>query len=363
MRPENPFPELALGELFDTLLPDFVLAFTFFTALTYAVLGKRFDHQRSAAAMAAAMGLALATGLVWWEKGQDWSIRDLGPLAVAFALVVLGITLYHAIRQTGGALAGTTIALGICVLMTLILGMDVPVRGETIEAVVIVALVVGAIAFLVHHLAKGRPMMLPVAPTRTEIVQIRQDLSDVRRDRQVNADINQAMRRTRQEAEVAAIRPEYAQDVLAQLRRMLPAEGWLTERLARLRAKAHHVRKGHLARLDETKALVAKLPDSAKKQAATALAEKYRDLLDVDARLERLDKAVAENERRIRQITQEAEKAAEKYDFRKLVNLIESADKLQGHNEELFKLIDRTEQRLSEAAEAVAQQYREVTSV
>jgi hypothetical protein len=46
MRLANPFPELAIGELFETLLPDFVLAFAFFTALAYAVLGKRFDRRR-----------------------------------------------------------------------------------------------------------------------------------------------------------------------------------------------------------------------------------------------------------------------------------------------------------------------------
>ena len=45
MRLANPFSGLALRELLGTLLPDFVLAFAFFTALAYAVLGKRFDHQ------------------------------------------------------------------------------------------------------------------------------------------------------------------------------------------------------------------------------------------------------------------------------------------------------------------------------
>ena len=64
---DNSFSTLGIGRLFETLLPDFVLAFTFFTALTYAVLGRRFGHQRPAIAMSAAVGLALASGLVWWE--------------------------------------------------------------------------------------------------------------------------------------------------------------------------------------------------------------------------------------------------------------------------------------------------------
>ena len=31
MSPFNPFYDIAYGELFDTILPDFVLAFAFFT--------------------------------------------------------------------------------------------------------------------------------------------------------------------------------------------------------------------------------------------------------------------------------------------------------------------------------------------
>ncbi len=102
----NPFSDVALGELFETLLPDFILAFAFFTALTYAVLGKRFDRQRPAIAMSTAMGLALSVGLVWWEQRNGLSIRNLGPLAVGFAIIVLAGVMYQAIRQVGGSWAG-----------------------------------------------------------------------------------------------------------------------------------------------------------------------------------------------------------------------------------------------------------------
>jgi cyanate permease len=67
---DNPFSSIGIGSLFETLLPDLLLAFTFFTALTYAVLGRRFGQQRPAIAMSAAVGLALASGLVWWEHQQ-----------------------------------------------------------------------------------------------------------------------------------------------------------------------------------------------------------------------------------------------------------------------------------------------------
>ena len=42
----NPFSRFDLAEIFDSLLPDIILAFAFFTALTYAVVSKRFDRQR-----------------------------------------------------------------------------------------------------------------------------------------------------------------------------------------------------------------------------------------------------------------------------------------------------------------------------
>jgi len=42
---------LPLGDLFETLLPDFVLAFAFFTALIYSILGRRLGHGRPTVAI------------------------------------------------------------------------------------------------------------------------------------------------------------------------------------------------------------------------------------------------------------------------------------------------------------------------
>ena len=78
----NPFAGTALEALFDSIVPDFVLAFTFFTALCFAVLGRQFGRERPAAAMSIALGAALATGLIWWEQANDVSIHDLGPVAM-----------------------------------------------------------------------------------------------------------------------------------------------------------------------------------------------------------------------------------------------------------------------------------------
>jgi outer membrane protein assembly factor BamB len=77
---ENSLQDLVFGDWAESLLPDFVLAFTLFTAVIYAVLGKRFDRQRPAITVSVALGLALSVGLVWWERSAGLSITNLGPL-------------------------------------------------------------------------------------------------------------------------------------------------------------------------------------------------------------------------------------------------------------------------------------------
>lgn len=69
--------------------------------------------------------------------------------------------------------------------------------------------------------------------------------------------------------------PAVANDFLQQLKRMLPAEGFLTERIAQLRAKAHRIHRGHIARLEETRDIFARLPASVKKNAAATLTSRY----------------------------------------------------------------------------------------
>ena len=62
---------------------------------------------------------------------------------------------------------------------------------------------------------------------------------------------------------------------MLQLKRMLPAEGWLTERMARLRAKAHLIRRGHVARIAELKRSAGKLSAEAKRKLARELTARY----------------------------------------------------------------------------------------
>ncbi|MGB2797021.1 MAG: hypothetical protein WBD44_07175 [Phycisphaerae bacterium] len=354
---ENPFLNFPRGDYFESLLPDFVLAFAFFTALVYAVLAKRFERQRPAIVLSAAMGLALSIGLVWWEQRMDLSVRDLGPLAVGFAVIILAAIMYQAIRQVGGSWAGVGIALGASLLVSSILGMPWPLASEIIQTVMTVALVVGILAFLMHQ--RGHAVRFP---TRVrELPSVRRDMSDLYRNHLLSNRLAKGLRHLKQEADLVREHPREAEDVLLQLKRMLPAEGWLTERLAGLRARAFRVRQGHVARIEEIQHLVKDLPPETKRKAGEELKDTYKEL-GLDLRLERLDGAVAANEKRIRDLTGLAEQYAAAHDHRRLHGILEAAGKLQKHNSRLFQIIDRTEKRLAKAAEKVAKDARGVNA-
>ena len=352
---------LILDTLSETLVPDFVLGFTFFTALAYAVLGKRFSRQRPAAAMSAALGLALAVGLVWWEQGHDWSIRDLGPIALGIAIIVLFVAVYLAMRQLSGSLTGAAIAVVAAIIVAGMLGVDSPVAADAVLAVLILALIVGAVGLALRHQRVITRRYWVIRPPKAEIRSAIEDIDDLNKERRVSKTLWRRFRTLRREAEHLDAQPEARADLLLQIQRMLPAEGWLTERMARLREKAYHIRVGHVARLEETVHAYRDLPPSARKRAAAELAGRYQQLIGIDQRLERLDRAVAETERRIRALTQEAQGVVARYEFQRVDGLLKDAEKLQDHNTRLCRLISRTEEKLIKAARQAVEAAAEVS--
>jgi len=355
MRLDTLFWDPNLYDFLETLLPDFVLAFTFFTALCYAILGKHFGRQRPAIAMSAAIGLALSLGLVWWERANDLSVRDLGPVAVGFAIMLLALVMYQSIRQMGGSWAGAAIAFGTSILIAKLLGLGVPIDPQVVQAVTMAALIVGILALVSYTRAHS-----PYSPSvPIHLPEVRHDMSDLYRGQQLSNRLAKGIKKLRRRAATLTERPAETPEVLIQLRRMLPAEGYLTEKMAQLRAKAHRVRNGHITRLEETRSAFAKMPASVKKKASAELASRYKQIVGIDTRVERLDNAVAENERRIIELTRRAGQYAGRYDYRQLAECTKAAERLQHHNSKLLKLIQRTEGKLSNLAEKVAKETRE----
>ena len=354
MRLTNLYYDLNLYELAESLLPDFILAFAFFTSVSFAVLGKQFDHKRSAVAMSVSIGLALSIGLVWWEQANDLSVKNLGPIAIGFAIIVLAFVMYQSIKHIGGTWAGAGITLGASILISKVIGLNIPIDTEIIQTITITALVIGIFAFLIHSTPNNVRL-----PSRTfEPPKTKVDMTRLFRDRHLSNNLSKKMKKVRKKAKTLNEHPEDAGNIQLQIKRMLPAEGYLTERMAQLRAKAHKIRNGHIARLTETRSAFANLPTPAKKKASQDLTARYGQLIGIDTRLERLDKSVAKNELLIHQLTEQAQGYTAKYDFKKLTEALKAAEKLQKHNTHLFKIIERTEKNLSHIAKQIAKEAR-----
>jgi len=342
--------ELARGTLLHEFFPDFVLAVAFFTALCFAALSDRFS-KRSAAVASLAIGVALSTGLVWWEAQNGYSIRSLGPIAVGFALLLLAAVMYRAIHTIGGTTAGLSFTFGVSILIGWILGIPWPLNEQVLQTITTVALLVGILALVNHRQDNHR--WCPQHPAA--VPSVRNDLVRLYRDRHLAGSITNQLRRARREADFLDDRPELGSDLMLQLRRILPAEGYLTDRLAELRERAHYMRQGEVARIEEIRSTISKLPAEGKRKLGQELSSRFKEL-KLDLRLERLDRACAEAERRIRQVTAEAAEALQRHDHRRVTGLLEAAQKLQSHNAKLFKIIDRAETKLISAAKHVAEQ-------
>lgn len=332
------------------LVIDFTLAFIFFTALCFAVLVKRFDHRRSAAAMAAALGASLALGLVAWEVQSGWRIQSLGPVAAGLALLVLAAVIHQAIRRIGGDWAGAAIALGAAAMIGTVLNMPWPIADRTVGAVAVLILILGAGMWWLHHTPSSpsnlisrfqgdrRPALAAFKNTRRQV----HDLDDVRRlERQLDRSMDELGQQVRKPDDspsaVAAIRQK--------LNEMIPAEGVLTRRLADLRSRAVFAERGHLARLRKLTAEIPKMTPEQARQAAMQVRQAYK-AAGFYRRIERLDAAAVQAERKIQRLTAQAEAYANIGQTKPMQKLIEDATKLQHQVDRLFSQIERDERKL-----------------
>ena len=348
----NPLQFLPPGvaEFFHTLAPDFVLGFTFFTALTYAVLGRRFGEDRPAVAMSAALGLALSLALVWWEAANGYSIRDLSAIAVGLTILVLAGVVYQAVRGVGGTWSGASIALAAAMLIGSVLGIDWPGGSGMLALIGFIAATVGITTFFYHRRTEyGRP-----ASESGEVITLRRDLADLKTDRSIGEQIRSRLHLMDRDADTLHDRPEVGDQLLAQLDQVLPAEGWLTDRMAQLREKMVLAERGHFGRIHELRERMRLLTGADRQHVVEELQARLRELR-LDQRVERLDRSVAQTERRIVDLTRRARALMQRREYNAIPDLIESADKLQSHSDKLLAAIVRTEQHLLHEAEEAAE--------
>ncbi len=90
-------------------------------------------------------------GLVWWEYAHGISMRQLGPIAVGFALLLLAGVLYQALKSIGGGWAGAMLAVGVCILIGWIAGLNWSIDTRVLQSITTALLTVGILAFLLHR--------------------------------------------------------------------------------------------------------------------------------------------------------------------------------------------------------------------
>jgi hypothetical protein len=192
----NLYYELNLHDWLESLLPDFILAFAFFTSISFAVLGKQFEHKRSAIAMSASIGFALSIGLVWWEQANDLSVKNLGPIAIGFAIIVLAFVMYQSIKHIGGIWAGAGITLGASILIAKVIGLNIPIDSEIIQSITVTALIIGIFAFLIHTAPHRDRVQIPSKTSRTvERPEPKINMARLFRDRHLSNDLSKNIKK------------------------------------------------------------------------------------------------------------------------------------------------------------------------
>lgn len=291
----------AFGKMPKLVLPDFMLAFPFVTALTYAVLGRRIEHPLVALEASGALGMALSIGLVWWERRQGVSFKDLAPL---MRRIILGVVI---VALVGGVTA---------FLLDQSVRVAVPTSAPT-------------------QLCMG----LPSGIYENQDLQEGQFVSDL---------LAKRLGELEKAAEQLDQRQASAGSIRMQLSRMLPVEDWLTQRVVNLHVKAYRAHEGRVARIAELQHLIETLPPSAKRQVLGELTT-LQDKLRPDREIDRLDIAAEANERKVHQLTLQALTFLAAHNYRKLHDVLDAAQKLQSQNSDILRAIDDAEGELPDA--------------
>lgn len=355
MNPQNLLSEFAFGSYLQTYLPDLILAFAFFTSICFAVLSRRFEQKRPAIAASAALGFALSLGLLWWEQANQLSIRNLGPIAVGFILLVIGLTLYAAIRQIGGSWVGALFTLFFCIFIAQLAEIGMPINQQTIQTIIMVTVILGVMAFLssqsrhAFHFPSVNPTLKETPISLTELF----------RDRHLSNDLQQNIRHIRYKSRQPDPVTEETNDIVRQLQRILPAEGYLTQRMAQLRSRVFQIRNGHVSRLEETRKILQNASTNVKKKVSEQLIAKYQKMIGIDTRLERLETVVTKNEKRIRDLTRQAQEYARRFNYEGLYDCLKQAEQLQKHNSRIIRLITHTEYKLNHLAQTTANEVKQ----
>lgn len=364
----------------DGLLIDFAIAFVFFTALSFAVLHRRFEHKRSAAVMSAALGTALAIGLAAWELRSGLRLADLGPIAAGLGMIMIALVIYHAIKRVGGTWSGGLTALGCTLLIGQVLG--VPGLQQVVNGVLgpllAISLIAGGVSLVMMKHSSEFKADVPVQNPRAWPIQqaprLRPEAQAMQAQAEPSAqvveervhaidDMKRLSQRFDEHLELAEhnarelpAQPQLAALLRRQLAALLPESQVITQRLADLRAKTQMLRMGHLAKIRRLAPQVPKLPPEAARVASMQLREAYREAR-LEERIERLDQAAVHAEKQIADVVAKVKQLLDAGRYAQAADVLHNSEKLARQVTRLMKQIEKDEQKVLALAVQATRRY------
>jgi hypothetical protein len=315
-----------------------MIAFTLFTSLSFAVLAGRLGNRRSAAAASSALGLALATGLLWWESVNNFSLLALGPVAVGFAAVVIATVIFGVFRRIGGSVPAAFLSLGSCLLIAWSAGLDWLIDSDIVAFITLVMIITGL--YMIISYQKGLNFS-----QNSDFKKIRNDLEAENQSTRLGNKIQDEISSLYRDSSQLENDPQAAKQLQRRIEKILPQAEALTDKMAELRRKAFLVKNGDLNKLKQLRIFLNKTPPNQRSRVLARIKETYKQL-NFDQRIERLDYAVAETEKQIRETLNLSIQKINQSDIQGLNKLLKEAEKLQRHNAKLLSAIQRSENKL-----------------
>lgn len=146
------------------------------------------------------------------------------------------------------------------------------------------------------------------------------------------------------EAKLLNKSPENAENILQRLQSLLLPSSTFKKQREHLHCLAQHIRKGHQICWEKNQPLLHNT--SCRQKITSNMATDLNQLISINAHLERLDLAAAEQEMRTEYLIQLARNYAAAHHSTKLLACINAAKKIQRFKRKLLKSIHRTEKQL-----------------
>lgn len=341
---------------YSSTLFEFLILFTFFLSLMFSIFQKRFENRRSLAGISISTSLALSIGLLTWLNRQGYSMQNLGLIAIMIIIAFIGTIIYKLIKNSGHS--------GIAILTIILLVMPVISRSylqidyQMIFDLILFGWLIVIIWLLTKNVASYGTVHLPSNPNTGKIDYDTEETDDqikrLYRYRGLSKKITENLRKLKKPSELLGDKNKQSTDLLIQLHRILPEQGFMTERMAELRKTAYQVRNGHIARMNETKKLCHQIPAWQARKISRLMIEHYRKQTNLEKRLERLESLVTATEKQNRQLIAYAKKCVRTQNYKEFDQVIHKAKKLQSHVTHIINAIIRTEKKLSAIAHKIA---------